>query len=249
MNKRKIMAIIAGLTLALCLASCGESDSSLRDASSTADPAASSASASSEGQTGSSEGEADDSKNAIALDYDVNGDKRLFDDLKAQYSGNYKLTGTLTMNEGDAYPVVYEAKGDLRYMSATVSGMITQRYITAEGDLYVISQATTTYEKYNHDELGNMILKSPQYDPLFAATGDFKKAEVTDTTIIEEYSLDFEGLEGSVIYTFDDFTGELKQVAIESEDMENELVTDIVISAADDSDFELPDISTYVLNN
>ncbi|MBO6141055.1 MAG: hypothetical protein J6O40_04590 [Ruminococcus sp.] len=249
MNKRMISAMIAGLSLALCLASCGDSDSSTRDASSTPDTAVSKADGQSEGNNDTVSADDNESRAAESIEYDVNGDKRLFDDLKAQYDGNYKLTGNLTMNEGDPYPVQYEVKGELRFLSVTVMGMQTKRYITAEGDLYVVNDGTTTYEKYNHDELGNMVLKSPQYDPLFAATGDFKKAEETDTTIIEEYALDYEGLEGSVIYTFDKSTGKLSGVSVESEDMENELVTDIAISPAEDADFVLPDLSAYVMNN
>ena len=146
----------------------------------------------------------------------------------------------LSVSGGEAYPVVFEVKGDLRYCSATISGMLTERFITAEGDLYVINHAATTYEKYGSGELGNMILKSPQYDPVFAATGDF---------IYEEYALDFEGLGGSVVYSFNNATRSIMSIEIKSDDMDNELVSDIAVVPADDKDFEMPDISGFTRNN
>ena len=239
MNIKKISAIIAGLSLCMCLASCGDSDSSTRDASSTADTANSS-------QANDSTGDSDASSTE---EYDPNGDVRVFDSLKEQFAGNYKLTAKLSVNDGEAYPVVYEVKGDLRYISATISGMMTERFVTEDGDLYVINQGATTYEKYGSAELGNQMLKSPQYDPLFAATGEFRSASVDGGVITEVYAIDFDGIAGTISYSFDETSRALTGVKIDSGDIDNETVTDIVVSAAEDGDFTMPDISGYTRNN
>lgn len=243
MNKRRIPALIAGLSLALCLAACGDSDESVRDASSTPEAASSTADTNNSTPADSTPDESE-----AAPKYDPNGDERMFDSLKEQFGGNYALTGMLSINGGDKYPVMFEVKGDLRYASATVMGMVTERYITEEGDLYVINQGTTVYEKYNHDELGNMIQNSPQYDPLFASTGAFTKAELNGDVISEEYALDYEGVSGSITYFFNE-SGALTGVKIDSSDMDNEELSDVAITAAKDEDFTLPDLSAYVRNN
>ena len=244
MNKKRLTAVIAGLAMCVCLASCGDSDSSQKTASSVSEQESSSQQAGSQGAD--STGETDASSQE---EYDPNGDVRLYDSIKEQYAGNYKLTAELSVNGGDAYPVIFEVKDDLRYSSATVMGMQTNVYITAEGEKYVINEGTTTYDKYEAAELGNMMLKSPQYDPLFAATGSFVKASVDGDVINEEYTLDFDGLEGSIIYSFDNSTRALTGVQIKSDDMDDEVVSNTVLSAADHSDFELPDISGYTRNN
>ena len=243
MNKRKIPAMIAGLSLALCLAACGDSEESVRDASSTPEAASSAADTNNSTPADSTPDESE-----AAPKYDPNGDERMFDSLKEQFGGNYALTGMLSINGGDKYPVMFEVKGDLRYASATVMGMVTERYITEEGDLYVINQGTTVYEKYNHDELGNMIQSSPQYDPLFASTGAFTKAELNGDVISEEYALDYEGVSGSITYFFNE-SGALTGVKIDSSDMDNEELSDVALTAAKDEDFTLPDLSAYVRNN
>ncbi len=248
MNIKKIAAVVAGLSLCMCLASCGDTDSAVDPSSMEFNFDFDSSNRVDESSTGDASSTVD-ADSSSREEYDPNGDVRLFDGLKSQYEGNYKLTGTVSVKGGDSYPVVFEVKGGLRYASATVSGMMTERFITAEGDLYIINHATTTYEKYNSSELGNTILKSPQYDPFFSATGKFVKASVENGVIIEEYALDFEGLEGSVIYSFNENTRNILSVEIKSDDMDSELVSDIVVSAADDKDFEMPDISGYTRNN
>ena len=247
MNIKKILAMAAGLSLCICLASCGDTDSSTRDASSVSDNTTSTQQTDSTTDGGADS--AADSKTDAQPEYDPNGDVRLFDNIKSQFEGNYKLTANLSVNGGEAYPVVYEVKGDLRYIGATISGMMSERFITADGELYNINHATTTYEKYGSDEIGNTIYKSPAYDPLFVATGAFEKAEVADGVISETYKLEFDTIEGTITYGFDSTTHELKTVKIDSADMDNESVTDIVLTAADDSDFEMPDISGYTRNN
>ena len=239
MKISKFTAITAGLALCFCLAACGETDSSsgAADSNSKLDI------------TLDTSKKADENDSSSQEAYDPNGDVRLFDGLKSEFSGNYKLTGNLSVNDGDPYAVLFEVKGDLRYASATISGMMTERYITAEGDLYVINQATTTYEKYNSAELGNTILNSPQYDPFFAATGDFVKASVDNGVIYEEYNLDFQGISGSIVYSFNESTRNIQSIEIKSDDMDNELLTDIAILPADDEDFKMPDISGYTRNN
>ena len=242
MNKRKIPALIAGLSLCLCLAACGDSEESTRDASSPPEAASSTA------DTNGTPADSTPDESKAAPKYDPNGDERMFDSLKEQFGGNYALTGELSISGGDKYPVMFEVKGNLRYASATVMGMVTERYITEEGDLYVINQGTTVYEKYNHDELGNMIQNSPQYDPLFAATGAFTKAELNGDVISEEYALDYEGVTGSITYLFNE-SGALTGVKIDSSDMDSEELSEIVLTAPKDEDFTLPELTDYVRNN
>ena len=237
MKKTRIPAAVTAFIMMFMMSSCGNS---------------SSGSDGSPGAAESSQAQSSDASQAPAVEYDINGDIRLFNSFKEKYDGNYKLTGTLTINENTGGSAVcFEVKGDLRLNSAVVDGMMTKRYITAEGDLYVISEGTTTYKKFNHDEIGNTVYKSPSYDPVFSGTGVFSSASVDGGEVTEEYALNFDGMEGTIKYTFDAASGDIRKIVIDSTDMNNthEEVTDIVMSEPADADFELPDLSGYTRND
>lgn len=238
--KRTASGLMAVL-LALSLAACGDESSGSKE---------SGGSTPSESKTVGGNDDAEDA--APEIEYDINGDVRLFNDFKEKYEGNYKLTGTLSTGDGDSgSPVCYAVKDNLRMNSVSVMGMTTRRYITGEGDLYVINEGTTTYQLYHGDEIGNTVYESPAYDPVFSGTGVFSGASIDGNEVTEEYAINFDGLEGTIKYTFDAKTGDIVSITTDSQDMNDthETVTNIVMTQAQDSDFELPDLSGYVLNN
>ena len=261
MKTNKLLAIAAGLVLTLSFAACADDSSS--DGQSTSGENSSQAqtqqenSQSSNDTDTSSADNSDNGEQAQKIDYDPNGDVRLYDALKDKYYGAYKLTCTTEAADGSVIPYVFEVKGDLAYAERTVMGMTSKRYITDSGDLYEINEGTTTYTKINADELGNTAAHSVDFDLLFAATGDFKSAavdeaagEITETYGFTDEYIKSRGADGDagMNYVFDAKTGNLVKMYSTLSGETAQTVSNIVVSEPVDDDFVLPDLSAYSLS-
>lgn len=242
MNK-KMITIIAALTMCTAMAGCSESEpasSSKAETTTTTTAAAESAAP--------AESTADESAvtNVGTTDYDVDGDFRAFEQLKDKYDGNYlaSLTGQMT-NNGTKYTICI--KDGKAYESSTIQGMKSYYVYPGDGKKYNVSEATTTYSVNGADE--NDWKDS---DILFGAALDFDHAYVDASTNVvhEYYKLDsaVAGAEGQIVYGFDGATYDLKQVVLLPEGADESSAVYFTVDSigeADDSLLAVPDLSAY----
>lgn len=225
MNFKKLVSVIAAVTICAAATGCASSDSS----SSKADT--------------SSAAQTTTTAPAATTDYDINGDFRAYDQLKEAYADGYTIVFS---NEVDGQKTDYTmcVKDDKAYVASVISGMKSYRVAPGDGKVYIVSEATTTYstQEQNDDFVRNS-------DMLFGATTDFDKAEIdADTNTVKEYyKLDEElvGGTGSIIYSFDGETYDLKSltVAFDGSDVIEYTLTSI--AAADETLLAVPDLSGY----
>lgn len=241
MNK-KMVTIIAALTMCTAMAGCTENDtasSSKAETTTTTTTAAESAAP--------AESTADStSANVGTTDYDVDGDFRAFEQMKDKYEGNYlaNLTGQMS-NNGTKYTICI--KDGKAYQALTVQGMKSYTVCPGDGKLYNVSEGTTTYSVEDFDESE---LKAA--DILFGATLDFDHAYIDTTTNVvhEYYNLDssVSGGEGQIVYGFDGATYDLKQVVLLPEGADESSAVYFTVDSmgeADDSLLAVPDLSAY----
>jgi hypothetical protein len=262
-NSKLIIACAVSLctAAALMLASCGNSDSSKSDSSSAKETETASAeetadsSETEDGTDGADDAadskynvggdyEAPESLKTAAASYDPDGDSRMYDVLKDEFGGDF-----LIELASDDSSMKFNVKDDLVYGETVVGGMMSRAYYLADKSFYNISDATTTYVMYTDYDFDTR-----NADPLFGATEDFVSAEInSDGNISETYGLDsdFTGVDGNIVFTFNSETGALMNYAVvynSESDTETVIYAVNSLANADESLFELPDLSAYNQN-
>lgn len=177
-------------------------------------------------------------KNAAAR-YDPEGETRMYDVLKEEFGGDFYLETT-----SNGASLMFNVKGERFSASTVYNGMMSRAYYLEDKTFYNVSDATTTYVRY--DDYNYDIRNS---DPIFGATGEFDSAEInSDGNIAETYKLDSDFVgEGTICYIFNSETGALMNFDI---DLNGACVLYVVdsLSNADETLMELPDLSAYNQN-
>lgn len=225
MNIKKIISLALCFSVCASFAACSDSDSS-----SSADS--------------TNESTATESTPTV-VDYDVNGDVRLYDSIASTYKETgYKLSATGKSGENEV-PVVCAVMGDCALYSVTVQGMKSETVLTSDKKLYTINEGTTTYSVADDTE------GVSSWDILFGATGDFDSATLDEdtNTISEVYHL-LETIStdtaDNITYKFDGTTQALTAVVVTASGSSAEFAVDS-LEAVTEADVALPDISSYTV--
>lgn len=247
MKSKYVLAVAAAAML--MLTACGESeDSSSANKQSAADSVSSAEdsgvssgddSESGDNELSGGEYEVPETLKNAADGYDPEGETRMYDVLKEEFGGDFYLETT-----SNGASLMFNVKGERFSASTVYNGMMSRVYYLEDKTFYNVSDATTTYVRY--DDYDYDIRNS---DPIFGGTGEFDSAEINaDGNIAETYKLDsnFAG-EGTICYIFNSETGALMNFDIDLNGASALYVVDS-LSNADETLMELPDLSAYNQN-
>lgn len=255
MNFKKIISIAAAAVMVCAALTSCENSSSASDSSNSFDTSSTASAASSESTSEASSSASQESSSAggdssqatvNAIGYDVNGSKRLYDNLKSSYdTSGYKVTLSHANNAGAT--IVINKKGNKVYSSNTSSTAST-------GVLYLGDKKATMFNfkglQYQEQTVDDEAKFVAQKDLLFGMTGEFSKAQIDNSsdTIVEIYKInkDVAGEDGQIGFCFRGSDGKFIEVFVlyNGQEMAQYFAVRELVSPSEDL-FKMPDINGY----